>query len=261
MTGKVSYTLLNPTGNMTLLAETPVPEAEQPAVAAELTALEPETEQVGFVRFEPDGVCLRMAGGEFCGNAAMSAAALQLVHTGQREGKVRVQVSGTKEPVTVTMTACPGGWRGSVTMPFPQSVGREEFAELGLLPVVRFPGITHLILEDGLGGNRTPEKAEELAPRLCSLLNADALGLMFLNREKSSLKPLVYVPDAGTLCWESSCASGTTAVGAFLSWETGKEIRMKLSQPAGELEISVQPGKAPVLTGSVSIVRRGSFTA
>ena len=98
---KITYTLFNPTGNITLLAETPVPTASQPLVAAELMALEPETEQAGFVAFDSDAAFLRMAGGEFCGNAAMSAAALYLERSGKTEGTVPVHVSGTKEAVAV----------------------------------------------------------------------------------------------------------------------------------------------------------------
>ena len=79
MTGPLSYALLDPTGNMTLLAETPVPEAAQPLTAKRLMALEPATEQVGFVSKTEDGIGLRMAGGEFCGNASMSAAVLYLL--------------------------------------------------------------------------------------------------------------------------------------------------------------------------------------
>ena len=46
---KVVYDVLDPTGNTTILVRTPVPEAEQPAVAASLMKMEPETEQVGFL--------------------------------------------------------------------------------------------------------------------------------------------------------------------------------------------------------------------
>ena len=119
---KITYTLFNPTGNITLLAETPVPTASQPSVAAELMALEPETEQAGFVAFGPDAAFLRMAGGEFCGNAAMSAAAMYLERSGKTGGIVPVHVSGTKEAVAVMLHTLPdGGWRAAVTMPRPES--------------------------------------------------------------------------------------------------------------------------------------------
>ena len=39
MTEPITYTLLDPTGNMTLLAETPVPEKTQPLIARKLMEL------------------------------------------------------------------------------------------------------------------------------------------------------------------------------------------------------------------------------
>ena len=107
MTEAVTYTLLNPTGNMTLLAETPVPEASQALIARKLMALEPETEQVGFVCFDSDGAALRMAGGEFCGNASMSTAVLFAARKALDRAAVSVTVSGTPEPVAVTVAVSP----------------------------------------------------------------------------------------------------------------------------------------------------------
>ena len=94
MTDPVSYTLLDPTGNLTLLVTSPVPEPAQPETARRLMELEPATEQVGFVSFRPEGVRLRMAGGEFCGNASLSAAALYLTRQDLESGTVSVTVSG-----------------------------------------------------------------------------------------------------------------------------------------------------------------------
>ena len=249
---KTTYTLFNPTGNITLLAETPVPTASQPSVAAELMALEPETEQAGFVAFGSDAAFLRMAGGEFCGNAAMSAAAMYLERSGKKEGTVPVYVSGTKEAVAVRLAALPdSGWRAAVTMPRPESVGEERFPDGARYPAVHFPGIVHVILEEEIAR----EEAEALAPALCAQLKADALGLMFLNREEESLTPLVYVPAAGTLCWETACASGTTAVGAYFAAKTGHPVNLRLKQPGGVLEIDARPDGGLILTGTVRILR------
>ena len=271
------YSVLDPTGNVTLLVETPVPEKEQPALAKKLMALEPGTEQVGFVRFGPEAVSLRMAGGEFCGNASMSAAVLYLLH-GSRENArghasfcplsdgstelpvtVSVNVSGTPEPVPVTLEALPDGvWQGSVGMPQPVSVQYHAFPSETIssgetaFPVVRFPGITHVILEEAI----SPEIAELLARSWCRELGADALGLMFLNREEGSLKPLVYVPSADTLFWESSCASGTTAVGAWLASQSAGPVELKLSQPGGTLKIRVDADGRPFLSGRVQLIKQ-----
>lgn len=254
MTKNVSYTLFDPTGNMTILAETAVPTASQPLIAKKLMRLEPTAEQVGFVSEGPSGICLRMAGGEFCGNAAMSTAALYLLRQRLQEGYVTVHVAGTKEPVSVEMASREdGSFRGTVVMPRPLSVKRERMPDGSTLPVVRFPGIAHAILE---AGTMQQIDAEENAPAWCDFLGADALGLMFLNGAHDRLKPLVYVPEAGTMFWESSCASGTTAVGAFLAAESGMPVQLKLMQPGGTLEIAAEPAGALRLSGTVRKVRR-----
>lgn len=114
---EINYCIFDPTGNITALVETAVDEAKQPAVAARIMEMHPEVEQVGFVRFAENAGCgdaeaeragsvdesagcdaeaaragsveastgcgadvvLRMAGGEFCGNATMCAAALYTI--------------------------------------------------------------------------------------------------------------------------------------------------------------------------------------
>ena len=110
---EVTYSLFDPTGNITLLVETPVPEEDQPSVAAALMKVEPSVEQVGFVSAPSDSsrdIDLRMAGGEFCGNATMSAAALAVMRSGRtpKQGDpigVTVRSSGASGPVTVALKA------------------------------------------------------------------------------------------------------------------------------------------------------------
>ena len=91
----IIFSILDPTGNITALVESEVSIDRQPSVAAGIMDLYEDVEQVGFVGFSRDDIhmgcdsntgmadnnchidCqLRMAGGEFCGNAAMSAAVL-----------------------------------------------------------------------------------------------------------------------------------------------------------------------------------------
>ena len=246
--------LMDPTGNITLLVESPVPADEQPVVAARLAALFPGTEQTGFLypgRYDAD-IALRMAGGEFCGNAAMSAGALHAMTRGEG-GVMNVRVYGTAEPVRVDVTDLGNGaWRGAVDMPRPVSVRRETMPGGGEFPVVRFDGIAHVIVE--LPMDRPA--AEKAAPAWCERLHADAVGLMFLDRAAGALAPLVYVPAAGTLCWERSCASGTTACGAYLAAESGGEVTLPLRQPGGTLTVTAAPDAAPRLTGAVRCLRR-----
>ena len=250
---RIDYVLLDPTGNTTILVTTQVPEADQPSVAAELMAEEPSAEQVGFLTRE-DGfdAALRMAGGEFCGNASMCAAVLTAAGQNLAEGIVTLRVSGALEPVNVRVVRQKdGSFTGAVSMPQPALIETRELPGIGSRPVVFFDGIAHIIIEE------TPDRtaAEALAPALAHFLHADAVGLMFLDVENETLTPLVFVPAANTLFWENSCASGTTAAGAYLMHQSGEAVRLTLKQPGGSLTVAVREDGNPVLSGTVRIIR------
>ena len=139
-------------------------------------------------------------------------------------------------------------------MPGSCSIREVAFPEGGPFPVVFFDGIAHVILTDP----SWKERAEELAPKWCRHLNADAAGLMFLDEEDGRLTPLVYVPAADTLFWENSCASGTSAVGAFLAKRDNRSVEISLRQPGGSLSVFADPDGNIRLGGSVRILKKTS---
>ena len=255
----IEYAVMDPTGNVTILVKTPVPETAQPAIAAALLAVEPAGEQVGFLSPGGEGadLSLRMAGGEFCGNAAMCAAALYCLERGGRGGAVRVRVSGAAEPVTVRVEArsetC---WACAEDMPRPAP---PEIVTLALdgqafrLPMVRFDGICHLILP----GGTDRAFAARAARAWCAALDAPALGLMLLDETAGRMDPLVYVPGGDTLYWERSCASGTAAAGAYLAWKRGAPIETALRQPGGFLRVAAAPVGQILLRGAVKLLHVG----
>ena len=138
-------------------------------------------------------------------------------------------------------------------MPKPVSVGEEAFPDGSVRPVVRFDGICHVIAESGL----SREDAETVIADWCRFLQTDAAGIMLLDRDRGTLDPLVYVPAAGTLCWEHSCASGTTAVGAYLAAKAGP-VSLSLKQPGGTLTVEADRSGELYLTGKVRLIRRQS---
>lgn len=247
------YRIFDPTGNITALVETPVDAARQAAIAARLMDAEPQVEQVGFLSQTGDAVIsLRMAGGEFCGNATMCAAVTACEVARQDAGSFQVRVSGAQAPVNAEVALQPdGSWRAVVDMPRPAVLERRMLPGVGEAPVVRFDGITHIVLTEPM----PRPLAERQARAWCQDLGADALGLMFLDLRAGRMTPLVYVPAAGTLCWESSCASGTTAVGAYLAAEQGRRVTAALRQPAGLLTIEADETTLR-LTGTVRIGER-----
>ena len=283
----LSCCILDPTGNITALVEGDVPVSRQPETAARIMRLRPETEQVGFVRMrgadhaeesaqDTEGqnetlnsgiqVRLRMAGGEFCGNASMSAAALYRYRTGgaypagsDTWASVALAVSGAAEPVEVRLREIPAAgpaWSARVKMP--KASGIEPFEDMTL---VRMQGISHMIIEEGsrFFHLKNDKSAAEAAVReWCGRLSADGLGLMFLEREEAAqrwkMTPLVFVPGSGTVFWENSCASGTAAAGMCFSARSGKREELALQEPGGELQVFSDPATGETwLSGTVRL--------
>lgn len=250
----VDYRVIDPTGNITILVETYVPAEEQPDIAQKLMELEPDAEQVGFI-YDAEGadIALRMAGGEFCGNAAMSTAAVAAAEAGVSEGRFLVRVSGADEPVKAYVASQPdGSFKGTVCMPKPFSIEIRDLAGGGKLPVVNLPGISHVILEK----KKPCKEYEKLVREWCRDLDADGLGLMFLDADAGTMTPLVYIPGADTLFWENSCASGTTAVGAYLKYRSGEDVDLSLKQPGGDLRIEASADGELKLSGTVRFRER-----
>lgn len=247
----IRYHVMNPTGNITILVETPAEEASQAALAEKLMARERDAEQVGFLS-AADGcdIALRMAGGEFCGNAAMSSAVLCAARCGAEQGVFNVRVSGCEKPVRVDVERLPDGrYRGTVEMPAPQSVELTDFPGYGQVPVIHFDGISHAVIEE-------PMKREEAERRIrewCGYLKKSAFGLMFTDPSCTALTPLVYVPGADTLVWENSCASGTAAAGAYQAAKRGGAVSLAFKEPGGTLEINASPAGPYLLTGTVAV--------
>ena len=130
---ELKYCIFDPTGNITALVETEVRPADRAPVASGIMAAHPEVEQVGFVAYN-DSACeaadaavsLMMAGGEFCGNATMCAAALYAERRGMpADGAVTVKVSGAEAPLTVQLEEIKGSGAcaGSTVNDSPRAAG------------------------------------------------------------------------------------------------------------------------------------------
>ena len=251
----IDYFLCNPTGNITALVETAVETANQPEVANAIMKAEPTCEQVGFILPSQEGsdITLRMAGGEFCGNATMSIAAHYCRKIGLQEGEsknVAVKVIGTKNLVNVLVENKGGIHYGTIEMPKPRKISSVKFVFEGYnywYPVVEFETISHIIIEDDIPVYM-PERCIKM---WCDTLKAPGLGMMILGKNKDSLRPLVYVKHPESLVWESSCASGTTAVGAYYADKLNEPIAMCLKEPGGSLNVEVNSDKFIKLRGKV----------
>ncbi|MBQ8006219.1 MAG: hypothetical protein IJ245_01095, partial [Lachnospiraceae bacterium] len=129
----IEYEYIDPTGNITVLVTTLVDIKSQPEIADMIMKMEPTCEQVGFVGISDKGdIKLRMAAGEFCGNATMSTAALLCDKRGMSEGEsksVSVESSGCRDLVGVNITRNKDSdnihvYSGQVDMPLPKRIRR-----------------------------------------------------------------------------------------------------------------------------------------
>jgi Diaminopimelate epimerase len=118
---------------MTLLITSPVDRKDHAECASQLMRYESvHAEQTGFVekpRNEKAAARLQMAGGEFCGNAAMALAALiardkKLMHNGTHP--LLLEVSGHSALVECLITPKDGYFIGKVRIPSPQFAESKE---------------------------------------------------------------------------------------------------------------------------------------
>ncbi len=273
----LKYFIFDPTGNITALVETAVDVAMQPSVAARIMEREPDVEQVGFLTYDGkygsgDGmvpISLRMAGGEFCGNAAMCAAALFAIRHELPDGTVPVKVSGTDETLQVNLERqADSSYSAAVSMPpavaieelIPETAEALAFGRTAL-PIVIMDGISHIIVEpdsEYMSLKDDSRLAESLLKQWCGELGAECLGMMFLGEGSGfrSLTPLVYVPGADTMFWENSCASGSAAAGMYLAAKVGSPVDVTFDEPAGRLRVESDPAAGTtVLHGSTKLVK------
>ena len=265
----IKYDIFDPNGNITALVETHVDIREQPAVADEIMKIHPEVEQVGFVYFDPIRpvpAYLRMAGGEFCGNATLSAAALYLLRYKEETDKVRVRVTGVSRSLEVKIKKREddeSSFDAGVEMPKSLGIEKEKLSwesASDTLPAVMMEGITHVIIKNGssLYSLKDDKDAAEDAVRdWCMKLGAECLGLMFLDdsEDDMTLTPLVYVPGADTVFWENSCASGSSAVGMYLASESETMVDIMLKEPGGNLRVTSNPQSGETrLFGSTKLI-------
>lgn len=104
------------------------------------------------------------------------------------------------------------------------------------------------------------EEIENPEEKIRSCVDEKATGFMFWNEKESKLKPLVYVRDADTLFWENSCASGTAALGKYLSEKYNKLIDIDVNEPGGVIHITTSPDVDYVkLDGDIILEKEGEL--
>lgn len=287
---KIAFAKLSPGGNTTILLDMPAPEGPMRASLANalMHPLHLGGEQVGYMNM--DGVSLpslEMMGGEFCGNAARSFAAV-LVMRGHPSiawdetknlyfGHIRVSGANGPVPVSVSAREVPasfcahvGGMRmayeASVRVSVPQEVaGFLHRVESGM-DVVALEGITHVLLDAA----RHPMSADYSGQcaRIRAALGlelAEAVGCIWYTREESGLRidPVVWVRGTQSTHYETGCGSGSVALGLLETVRTGSAFSGHVLQPSGQticasIEYSPEGGFSGAwIGGEVRLVAEG----
>ena len=255
----IEYVLMNPTENYTVLVLTDVPINEYESIAKNLLFNEILAEQVGFLSFKLDGdAYLRMAGGEFCGNATMSAAVYYCMRNEISNGTVDVKVYGLDHLINVQVEKKNADeWEGIVEMPKVKDIKEVTFPDGDTCPVVFMDGIAHIIMiKDGDKSEMIFDKNEDedILRERCDYLNVPALGVMKYFPKNSKLFSFVYVRGIDTMYFENSCASGTAALGYYLDSKSDKPINLSIEQTCGNyLEVYTTNEKRLYLKGIVKL--------
>ncbi len=257
---KLDYYLFNPTGNVTAFVSLPVSSRLHGKAVNTILETEPSCEQVGFVSaFRDNNITIRMSGGEFCGNASITLGAYYCMEKRINEAEIAVNFEECEISCKVNIKKLPdNSFSGNVKMPKPLSILNRKYSLGGktyTFPTVDYGNITHIICE----GKPEKQTAETAVKKWCEENKFKALGIMFYNKENQSITPLVFVNESKTLFWESSCASGTAAVGEYL-FSNEKECReYSFNEPKGKLKIKINENGELFLFGNVKFIGKKSI--
>lgn len=201
----------------------------------------PEVEQVGFYE-EVDGVPrLQMAGGEFCGNATRSFACF-LKDLNPDMSEFTYKVSGFPNLVKANVYALDEKkyFCRAIFNNFNYSIKEIKLDNCNV-KVVDLGGIVHVVVNE----KDRPFKKDLYEQDLKTIKNqlgidCGAVGVLWIKekQEKVFMKPVVWVKEIDTCYYETSCGSGSIAVGLV---KTGGNGKIDVIQPSGKI-INVEFG-------------------
>jgi histidine racemase len=222
-------------------------------------------EQVGFL-VKPNNPSalgrLEMAGGEFCGNGARSAAYLL---ADKKPCKGLLEVSGTENMLSFEISK-----DGFVTLEIPVYNGPDLFTEVLEGNIVALDGIAHLVITST---EYFPNSFEDQTLKIHSMAllkkykldSLAASGVCYYDIATNKAQFCVFVLSVDTLFSETACGSGTCAIGlAMMKLRSLNSIDLAVLQPSGE-QIKVSCSLADNryranIKGTVSILNDGPIS-
>ena len=261
---KLRFIKFNPTRNMTILVIDPVPRNLHGEIAAKLMDYgSVGAEQVGYLEAPVDPRCrirLQMMGGEFCGNASMSAGAYLALQEKLPDGAETIypiEVSGADKIIECRIARRGMVFTGTVDMPLPESIEETDLDGVHA-HIVRFSGIAHAIVP---ADRISREEAEARIAAWCAIIGTDALGILRAAEDNARIEPLVYVHSTRSAVWEQGCGSGSAAMGAYIAFARKSNADICIDQPGGRIRVQADYERGAVrrirITGTVKIAAEG----
>ncbi len=242
----ISFIKTSPAENTTVLVTDYCPRDRYLRVAERIMAYEfLYAEQVGFIVppwKDSSLLGLEMAGGEFCGNATLSAAAYAVFKGLFGKGHFNIDVSGAAEPIECeAKKVSPYHYNASCTMP---RAKRTQGLELSLGDIT-LKG--RIIIFDGIGHFVFPiqedfTKYEETLTKLKQIIDIDAIGIIpyrSLDKDAYYIRPFVHVKKTDTDVFERGCGSGSLALGIYLKEVKKLSGNIRVLQPGGVIEVGI----------------------
>ncbi|UTR16863.1 diaminopimelate epimerase [Salipaludibacillus sp. LMS25] len=272
MKREIDFVKFNPTQNMTILIEDDNVVQDYEKIATKIMAYDSVYgEQVGFVKTplnKKASALLRMAGGEFCGNACMALGTLKAFEQEldiDEKVDIVLEVSGTDSLIVCQVRRTAHKYCCQLNMPIPttleQTTLHYEGSELSVTFVIYREAIHLIINVDGITDS-LKDKAESLARLLGGNLNTHLIGVLMYNPISNELAPLIYVPHLDSMMWERGCGSGTASIGAYLTWKNKRKTVAEISQPGGTITVSGNYLAGEIrhlnIEGSVELVAKGT---
>lgn len=236
---KLDFVKASPSRNTTVFITNYVVPAHYAEIASRIMDDEHlHAEQAGFlVQPQTEGAVLRleMSGGEFCGNAVLSAAAYCSYKGLTKDRTFLLETSGSDFPLECEVDVkSPTHFVARAEMPPPLSTteividlnGRSITGN-----VVKLDGITHFITDYW----PTEDQFNQLIEAVTNKIEDKAIGIIPYKQLKESeyeIWPFVYVTETGSRFFEQACGSGSLALGVHLS-KGNQNQTLQIHQPGG----------------------------
>ncbi|MCO0599967.1 hypothetical protein NGI46_21455 [Peribacillus butanolivorans] len=242
---KLNFVKVSPSQNMTVFITNHVAQAHYAQIANTIMNYEYlNAEQVGFLvapKNKNSILRLEMSGGEFCGNAILSAAAYCYYKGFCKDNSFLLETSGSETPLACDIEVkSPSVFEARAEMPQPiytKDVVVNINGNSISGSIVQLKGITHFLTEFW------PSKDDFrlILEAVTKKIEDKAIGIIPYRRlmeNEYEVLPFVYVKETGSRFFERACGSGTLALGVYLA-KKNKECKFKIHQPGGIINVEI----------------------